>query len=359
MKDEKKKLFLAHWQKNISVNLVNAQAITYPAGSMSLITYAADNLHKMMERKVVNVYVLESFIKSWQVDQPKPPVMNVFYDNYGIGDHIAFSAMLAYLDELNISVKVWLTEKEMPVYKYFRPQNFTLIKNSTPLCSRLTMMEMVKLKKQKRLAMEWAAVEAKEKNWYDAMFERIGLPEAPAGFRKPRLRLLHQNYIPNSVYINHRASTQVRSSHFSDFYFPVKAVFPDFKIFVGRYDLTETDQQFIDSTATDVQIIEAGSIDDHLKMLSSFTMVVGTDSAAIHFREGISMPAVGVYGAFTTDSRTKHYLYTHSFNVKSGCRLQPCFDHSAKCKRAKHNIAPCQSGEKFQHQLTEALKPYA
>ncbi len=85
---------------------------------------------------------------------------------------------------------------------------------------------------------------------------------------------------------------------------------------------------------------------EYLQALDRAKFVISVDTSAIHFREGIRKPALGVYSSFTTDSRTKHYQYTKSIDIKSTCPLQPCFKHDDSiCPFVKNDFAPCLSTE--------------
>ncbi len=104
-----------------------------------------------------------------------------------------------------------------------------------------------------RLRMEYVANEAGTANWYDAMFQRIGLPKAPKGFDRPHLVRRSDSesqYVEKrrSVIIVHRASCQMRSSKFEDFYLPVKNAMPGFKVYVHDIDLMTNLKYYYDGT---------------------------------------------------------------------------------------------------------------
>lgn len=91
------------------------------------------------------------------------------------------------------------------------------------------------------------------------------------------------------------------------------------------------------------------SLQDYLADLYDAELVISVDTAALHFREGIGKPALGIYSAFTAESRTKYYKYTRSIDIKSPCEFQPCFlhDNTGKCHKANVNdkVAPCLNPE--------------
>ena len=83
------------------------------------------------------------------------------------------------------------------------------------------------------------------------------------------------------------------------------------------------------------------SLKEYLNQLSRAQMVISVDTSAIHFREGLGKPALGLYGAFGADSRTKYYEHTQSIDIIGGCDIQPCFlHHDRRCPKGG-NIAPC------------------
>jgi ADP-heptose:LPS heptosyltransferase len=129
---------------------------------------------------------------------------------------------------------------------------------------------------------------------------------------------------------------------------------------VHEVDLTETDKRFIEQTGN-IFILPQSDLHDYLVNLYDADMVVTTDTGGLHFREGVGRPALGVFGAMTTGSRTSGYRFTKSFNVKSTCEHQPCFIHerikNQVCLNAKEGdrVAKCQTGKSFQKQLEQEL----
>lgn len=101
---------------------------------------------------------------------------------------------------------------------------------------------------------------------------------------------------------------------------------------------------------------------EYLNQLCMAEMVISTDTSAIHFREGIKRKALGLYGAFTTEARTKYYQHTKSIDIQSLCDKQPCFSHiKNNCKHLVNMNAGCLSPEfnpTLKAQVSEALKTY-
>lgn len=286
----------------------------------------------------------------------------------GIGDLIAFSSVAEFLQHKTLIIHC--DPRHFGIFKWFSNQTLrykgfhdVIVPDYTP-ANRLT-----RYSTYARLQMEWAAIDARERNWYDAMFERIGLQGAPKGFDRPHLvrRTDTESVIipKKSVIISHRASCQMRSSRFEDFYWPVKNALPGYRIYVHQVDLSPEDLGFlIENNLQDVGIIERSSMDDYISNLYAAEMVVCTDTAAIHFREGVQKPCLAAFSAISMQSRTSGYRHTRSFNVKTTCEHQPCFIHERMkgqvCHAAKKGdiTAPCQVGESFQDQLYRELKDY-
>lgn len=103
----------------------------------------------------------------------------------------------------------------------------------------------------------------------------------------------------------------------------------------------------------------------YLQQLDKAKFVVSVDTSAIHFREGVGKPALGIYGAFTAKSRTKYYTFTKSIDVSSQCPLQPCFKHSNEiCPfvQPPDTAAPClhpKTNTTLYEQIDTAIKQYA
>jgi hypothetical protein len=122
-------------------------------------------------------------------------------------------------------------------------------------------------------------------------------------------------------------------------------VFPDYEIFVHEYILTPGDIQY--AAQNEIAIISSANTSEYLDDVFYASMVVSVDSAAIHFREGVQLPAIGIYNAFSADCRTKYYRYTKSFDIEKVCPKQPCFMHQTAinqvCEYAQlgSTEAPC------------------
>ena len=340
--------------------------LTYPKNSAAVLPFMSidkKDMEKLVEEKAVSLYTIDSFFTRYQY--PFRATSLFTHVGGGIGDMLAFSVIPAWLK--NYMIRVYADEKFTPVFNWFfypvdlRPYFRPIVTDFTGE------NRLIRYKYLRRLFMEYAAIEAGNFNWYDAMFQRIGMDEAPVEFRRPILKQQRQSdskplLSKNSVLIAHRSSCQMRSSRLEDFYTPVREAWPGRPIYIHETDLTDDDRRLIKGKT--VHILPSCSIEQYLLNLYDAGMVVCTDSAAVHFREGVKKPCLVAMAAMTVESRTKYYRYTRSFDALSDCPHQPCFTHETRkgmvCENANEGdrTARCQIGIGFQEQLYNNLKAY-
>lgn len=329
-------------------------------------TKSDKKLMELIDTGIIELRPIDFYFSDFDIQESKAKHLFTHIGS-GIGDILALSAVTDYLITEGYTVTVFAPENKHAIFDWFEHRPI-LKKYFDPIVLDVSPQDrLLRLKTVNRLRLEMAAVEAREQCWYDAQFRRMGFDKAPEGFNRPKLSVTGvfrtDTMIEHAknVLICHRASCQMRSSNFEDFYKPVKEVYPDHHVYVHETDLTEKDRQFIE-TLEDVTVLPKCSLDDYLINLFDAQMVVTTDSSAIHFREGLELPALGVYGAMTTESRVSGYKFTRSFNVKSSCQHQPCFIHERVkgqvCLNAKEGdrVAKCQTGKAFQNQLEKELR---
>jgi hypothetical protein len=355
------KLAAGYFNKTVT----NKEAgINWPHRSVALIPFQKSDkrLMELIDQKVIQVKPIEKYFADFKVGDNSGRLFT--HIGSGIGDIIALSAITNYLSGYPIQVHAprnkhvifqWFKEP-VEVRDYFAQ----IVEDFTPK------NRILKYKRMHRIVIENAAIEAHDKNWIEAHFNRIGLKDVPEEFCRPQLRTDRINEQPSlfrpgpNVLICHRASCQMRSSNLVDFYNPVRKVLPDYDIYVHEVDLTDSDKRFIEKTGN-IFILPKSDLHDYLINLFDADMVVTTDTGGLHFREGVERPSLGVFGAMTTGSRTSGYRFTKSFNVKSTCEHQPCFIHELikgqVCLNAKEGdrTAKCQSGKAFQNQLESEL----
>lgn len=340
----------------------SGEKLLYPPKCISLIPMPTDNAEREKWSKSESFTLYD--ITEVFADFTSRPSCRLLFTHLGggIGDVLAFSAVAEYLRGRSLTVHC--LPKHHVLLKWFKNQSITAKGMYEPIFLDYTPANrMTRYNYYARLRMEYAAIEAREVNWYDAMFARIGIP-TPEGLGRPQLvpRTAGDGFGTRSILIQHRSSCQIRSSSLEDFYIPVREAYPKAPLCVFESDLTEEDRQFAE--VADIRVLKSASIEDYLLALESFKLVVGTDSSATHFREGIGKPCLTAFGAMTAESRTRDYKYTRSFNVETGCKYQPCFKHQMNVADFCPAYTPgeltakCQSGLDFQEQLYYELKEY-
>jgi hypothetical protein len=309
-----------------------------------------------------DVYIVGRGVTNWQTKNCEYiPVLD-FFKQYsytekgnfkkiiirtgGIGDLIALSTICYTISG---SITFVTQAKYFPVFNYFQ-QKVNVIDYRQPLVRNAGIKKLENIKKTYRLLNLSDAIEnGGQENWYDVFRKSIKckyeLPKSP-------LFKCFERKTDNSLLISHRATASMRTAPLSviynailktpelDKYRPVK---------VNEFDITSLeDKAFV--LEKDIQLEITRNITEYLNKLETPGMVISVDTGALHFREGLRLPAIGIYNAFTSACRTSGYHYTHSFDIKSNCDLQPCFLHeNANGKHTKHcpknelnkDFAPC------------------
>jgi hypothetical protein len=294
----------------------------------------------------------------------------------GIGDLIAMSCIGSYCwhntirfltnETLFPIFKWWETNNvnprsiTEPVYRGYRPIRASMIRNTTH-----------------RVYAEGLIEEGKPDNWFEVFFGAIGVKKVPVEMLRPQLQKdrisnkpSHINLRTPSIIVVHSASAPMRSFPFELAYKSIVEVIGtmDVTIYVHNVTLTAEDFKFLETVESDerIRIINNSSLDEYLLDLYDATITFSTDTAAIHFREGVEKPAIAVYSSFTTDARTKFYQHTLSFNLTSKCDLQPCFIHQETrdhvCPKASlgEKTAPCMTwlNPTAQRQIVDNMSEY-
>jgi len=279
----------------------------------------------------------------------------------GIGDIIALSSIIDYFEDKTIH---FITQPNMmPVFDWFvnKPKLYPIYK---PFLKSIKQINNNWAKFQCEGLIEFGA----KKNWFEIFFDAIGENEPDIEFLRPQLKTHRINTVNSNIWnyqlndkqsgisiklikksllICNKASSMMRTIPIIDIVQSLpKRVLNEYDIFVyeDNFNLRST---FDIDRKIDLKIITKIDLKAFLLDLYDADMVISVDSGALHFREGINKPAIGLYNSFTTDSRTKHYQYTKSFDIKSDCELQPCFHHATKeikhCPKGNKEMfaAPC------------------
>lgn len=362
---KKHPLGAAYFHKDCTL-VMEGTKIRYPEHSVAVLPWNGidkRNAQSMIDQRSLTVYSLDSFFTPYRHGEKAITLFTHIAG--GIGDMIAFSAIPAYLNRYMIRVHTEL--RFFPIFQWFTHPVITLGWSDTIVKDYTNGNRLTKYSLLRRLPLEYSAIESHDRNWYEGFFDRIGVSDPGDEYKRPHLKTYRIHDEPTrlkkgAVLICHRASCQMRSSTLEDFFVPIRQIYPNRPLYVNQIDLEGNDAAFAEKN--NIHVLSKASISQFLLDLFDAAMVVTTDSSAIHFREGIEKPCLGVFGATTTQSRTQYYLHTRSFNTRSDCAHQPCFIHELKknmvCKNADEGdrVARCQTGISFQEQLYEQLKNY-
>jgi ADP-heptose:LPS heptosyltransferase len=169
---------------------------------------------------------------------------------------------------------------------------------------------------------------------------------------------------------------------FADIYESVVRIIgdSDVNIYVHIRNLCDEDKSFIiEQVKKDsrIKILKANTLDDFLLDSYDVDVTISVDTALLHFREGIKRPAIGIYGPFPSDCRTRYYKYTKSIEIESECDKMPCYIHVKKydevCDKQKELVKSGEFSNEFKftapcccskwnssviEQLTEKMRDY-
>lgn len=151
-------------------------------------------------------------------------------------------------------------------------------------------------------------------NWYEIFYKAVG--REPAELR-PQLKQITAEKIPGCLIVS-KATSVNRSAYHAELAAVASQYFDCVDI---AHEMNWTTRQYIQA-------------------LAAYEYVISVDTSAIHIREGLGLPGLGLYGAFTTDSRTRGYKFTTCIDTG---KCTPCFKHGyIPCKHNEGKpFAPC------------------
>jgi ADP-heptose:LPS heptosyltransferase len=326
--------------------------------------------------KAISFIDIDNFIKP--VSKKDNPSNLLIIRSGGIGDIIALSSIINYFEKSKIH---FLTDKKFfPVFDWFK-KDVRKIDLSDPIMPTGTKLNlMTKFSNWYRFVSEGKIENGHSRNWFELFYEMIGENSPAVELLRPQLKTKRFslkgsnitdyndsiNYATRnkSLLICNSASSMMRTIHVLDILEALDGL-KGYDIYVYWDNLDFPDIDYIKKDSRNIIIIQHINLDLFLLDCYDADMVISVDSGALHFREGINKPAIGLYNSFTTESRTKHYQFTKSFDIKSDCPLQPCFTHeniyTKFCKKGNKNMfaAPCFDSKfnlTLQSQLTEIFE---
>ena len=302
----------------------------------------------------------------------------LFLRTGGIGDMMAFSTLFEQLKDHRTIFSTLNIYK--PCFAWYTTPPGTIREITQPTFTDVTFSRLRSHFGNIRYANYEGQVENfQRKNWYQVFFEGIGLPWdeqlARPSLIKNRVTIDNRNsQIPKhkSLLIAHRASANMRTI---DIEATLQAVerskFHDWRVLFHELSLTQRDKEIIENSALNIKIIPPGTMHQALLDWYDAEFVISADTGAIHFREGVEKPALGIYAAFHPSSRTSTYRHVRSAYFTSLCPDQPCYLHESETiKTCPHgvglNFAPCLSrrlspdfADNFAHALNECFAWYS
>ncbi len=364
-------MHLSWIKKNLNANTKQFKAGDIYYTQAKNVASTLENLKARGVDKAIDIISINSAFKAFTFGD-KQTILIV--RSGGIGDLLALSS-LRYV--LKNNMHFITLEQFIPVFDWWESPPEKIMHVTKPLYSNVNFSELIRMQYSiRRFVSEGLIENGSGKNWYEIFFNSIG-----AGFTgsycRPKLSKVRICKDPSnidttkqSILICPKATAAMRSMAFEPVYKAINDIIgkTDVNLYCHGVNLTELDKAFI-SVANDprIKIINASGVDQFLLDVFDSDMVISVDSAAIHFREGVERPAIGIYSSFTTSSRTKHYRFAHSFDIESKCRFQPCFLHERErgevCKEAEpgSKVAPCLSegyNPGLFNQLVENMNDY-
>jgi len=298
-----------------------------------------------------------------------PPFTILIFRPGGIGDLIAISSICQYLKDCNIII--YTMPKYFPLFRWFSSLLFYKdIRN--PLFESFSFQKRILYKKNyRRFNCDGLIEKGDRRNWFRLLYNHAGINNMPPQLYRPSLvtdpydagyntmdsKLLRELANNNkNILVCNKANVMHRSIEFADIF---NALFPFLKkgnqVCVHKNHLSPADSLFLINIPVAkskfIKVIAPGTLDNFFEELYAAHLVISVDTSAIHFREGIKKPAIGLYNSFTVESRTRYYKYTRSYDIKSDCPAQPCFIHPnsqlefcPECKKLQF-AAPCFSSK--------------
>jgi hypothetical protein len=260
----------------------------------------------------------------------------------GIGDLIALSSIsmnvVKFLNKKSINLKFISQEKYRSVFKWYR-EPITFVSYFSPIVryDSNNFIEKRRINSRYKTIYYEGVIENSKNNWYELQYNTIGIGEFDTEWGRPHLKTTRINNNKSnissdklSILINPRSTAIIRSMRFQDIYESTIACIgeKDVNIYIHDLNLRAHDVKYIDNLNDDrVKIISAKNLDEFFLDAYDATLTISVDTALLHFREGVEKPAIGLYGPFPFECRSKYYKYTKSLNIRSDCENAPCFIH--------------------------------
>jgi hypothetical protein len=288
---------------------------------------------------VINKFKIDNLIEDTYENKCKFPIITRMG---GIGDLIALSSVAVNLvNKIEIpstNLKFISQDKYKCVFEWYK-NPITFVPYFSPIVKNegLGFLDKKRINSRYKLIYYEGIIENSKINWYELQFNILGSNNFTSEFGRPQLRTdritdkkSNIDLTKKSILINPRSTAIIRSMRFQDIYESIVRCIGnvDINIYVHKVNLRKYDIEYISAiNDSRIKIISANSLSDFFLDMYDVTLSISVDTALLHFREGIEKPAVGLYGPFTSESRSKYYKYTKCLDIKSDCPDMPCFIH--------------------------------
>ena len=280
----------------------------------------------------------------------------LFYRNRGIGDQLIVSSLSRFFREMLGAESFQLCDRVHEPIWAFNPYI-----GGAPLSVPIHLDTVWRAKGKPffdaafflESVSEWDC-DSEQPNVYDRVFGMVGVDpiQVSAKFKRPIISLQNQDidtritwlknvgkainkdFEKGYIFIQFRATNKGRS-------LPVAVIE---KVLYVANEIAEkrgipilcTDDlpfspeitALIQKTSAAVNVATAiNNIRSFAALIAGATLVIGPDSSAIHFAAAFETPAVGIWGPFAPDARTKYYTRQIHLYHQDLCPHSPCFNY--------------------------------
>jgi hypothetical protein len=284
----------------------------------------------------------------------------------GIGDLLALSnvaklAMHIFRDILKVKTfkVLFITDqKYAAVFRYFDQMVTPIYYFYDPIEKVLKKHNIFSTRGVRCIYFE-GLIEEREDNWFELQLERMNLrkfalkdqikeeykiknPKLIDTFSaQPSSQLIKKYNITDienkfkewkksdtkTILIHHRASAWIRSFNLGDVITALDTYFKDknfdnYRIITLPRNYTKGDNEYfsqlqIDNTSlhSKIEHISTENLHQFFYIIAKSDVVISSDTAAFHFKEGIGGYGIGLYSSFPSRMRTKTYVNTHSYDI--------------------------------------------
>lgn len=242
----------------------------------------------------------------------------------GAGDILALSSVCKWLHEHNFKVVFITLKRYKPLFDWFQtPVTFLNYEDRLPFKAKDFDFGILQYE---------GLIERSKTNWFELFFKPVS-NVCMLKYGRPQLKVkrsIRFKLKSNSILLCLKATSKIRSIDFEPVYFALKnLISKDTIIYVHEENLSQKDKDFLLGMFDKrIKILPKSNLNKFLFDCYDAGLVISTDTGALHFREGINKPCLGLYNSFYSKCRTKYYKIIKTLDIKSQCQDQPCYIHT-------------------------------